>query len=369
MALLEIRDLHAEVGGREILKGINLTVNAVSDPPSIAWVGLTNGTVLAAGQITLNVNATDPDGNLAYVQYFLDGALFGQASNAPYSFVWSNAPMGYHRIQASAVDTTSLSGDTSNLFVSVLGAPTAVVSPGALWKYWDRGSLPATNWFSPAYNDAGWSNGPSPLGYGDANGVWPATTNGFGLDSNNKYPTTYYRSAFTVASAAALANLMVSVQRDDGLILYLNGVEIYRNNMSAGAVTYTNWSTATVSGVDEVAWFTNAVSAGLLVSGANLLAAEVHQAATNSSDIFFNLRLTGQPTLQRPAVAAAAGNGQVQFSWPAWAAGLSLWASDDLTAPVTWRPVTNAVVLTNGQPAITVPAGDRDRKFFQLQGW
>ena len=28
MALLEIKDLHAKVGDREILKGINLTVNA-----------------------------------------------------------------------------------------------------------------------------------------------------------------------------------------------------------------------------------------------------------------------------------------------------------------------------------------------------
>ena len=347
----------------------NLTVNPVSDPPNIAWVGWTNGTVLAAGQITLNVNASDPDGNLAFVQYFLDGALFGQSSNAPYSFVWSNAPMGYHRLQARAVDTTSLTGETSNLFVSVLGAPATLVSPGALWKYWDRGSLPATNWFSLAYSDAAWPSGPSPLGYGDANGVWPATTNSFGPDSNNKYVTTYYRSTFTIASAAGLANLAVNIQRDDGLVLYLNGVDIYRNNMPTGAVSYTNWATATVSGVDEVAWFTNAVSTGLLVNGANLLAAEVHQVTTNSSDIYFNLRLTGQPTLQQPAVAAAAGPEQVQFSWPAWAAGLSLWAADNLTPPVAWLPVTNAVFLTNGQPAVTVPASGRDQRFFRLQGW
>ena len=345
----------------------NVTVNPVSDPPNIAWAGLTNGAFLAAGQITLNVNAADPDGNLSFVQYFVDGTLFGQATNPPYSLLWTNAPAGYHRLEARATDTTGLSAGSSNVFVSVLGSPVALVSPGALWKYWDRGSLPATNWFGPAFNDGSWPAGPSPLGYGDANGVWPATTNSYGPDSNNKYVTTYYRSTVTLSNAAALTNLLVSVQRDDGLIVYLNGVDIYRNNMSTGAVTYTNWATGTVSGVDEVAWYTNAVNAGLLANGVNVLAAEVHQVTTNSTDIFFNLRLTAQPALQRPALAATVQNGQAQFSWPAWAAGLSLWSADTLTPPVIWSPVTNSALSTNGQVTITVLPGER--KFFQLQSW
>jgi hypothetical protein len=346
-----------------------ITVTPVNDPPSIAWIGLANGALLAAGQLTLNVSASDPDANLAAVQYFVDGALFGQTTNPPFTFLWTNAPMGYHRIEARATDTTGLSGVTSNLFVSVLGAPMTFVYPGALWKYWDRGTLPATNWFSPACSDATWSAGPSPLGYGDANGIWPATTNYSGPTNTDKYVTTYYRSSFNLAEAASVTNLLVSIQRDDGAIVYLNGAEIYRNNMPTGAVSYGTWATGTISGTDEVAWYTNTVNPALLVNGANVLAAEIHQVTNTSSDIFFNLRLTAQPTLHPPAIAAVARPGDVQISWPAWAAGLALWCTDDLEPPVTWAPVTNALSNTNGEMTVTAPVVEQGRKFFQLRSW
>lgn len=346
----------------------HLNVNPVSDPPTIVWAGLTNGAFLAAGNITLNVTATDPDGDLSFVEYFLDGAAFGTATNPPYSLFWTNAAAGYHRLEARATDATGLSAASRNIFVSVLGAPVSLVSPGAVWRYWDRGSLPGTNWFSPAFSES-WPGGPSPLGYGDANGVWPATTNSYGPDSNKKYPTTYYRSTFTVADAAALANLSVSIQRDDGVIVYLNGAEIFRNSMPTGAVSYATLAAATISGADEVAWYTNAVNASLLVNGLNLLAAEIHQVTTNSTDIFFSLRLTAQPALMRPSLAAAVDNGQLELAWPAWAAGLSLWTTETLTPPVVWSPVTNPAVLTNTEMRITLPVQAPPLKFFRLQSW
>jgi len=52
---------------------------------------------------------------------------------------------------------------------------TNLVTFGSIWKYLDNGSDQGTAWIAPAFPDGAWQSGTAPLGYGDANGVWPAT--------------------------------------------------------------------------------------------------------------------------------------------------------------------------------------------------
>jgi len=167
---------------------------------------------------------------------------------------------------------------------------TALVPTNAVWKYLDDGSNQSTNWIAPGFSDATWSNGPAPLGYGRA---WIVTTNGFGPNANNKYITTYYRHAFTVADAAAFASLKLRLMRDDGAIVYLNGAEIRRDLMLGETASYVTKASVTVSGGAESNYFETARSIGPLVSGTNVLAVEVHQVQTNSSDVSFALALIG----------------------------------------------------------------------------
>ena len=53
-------------------------------------------------------------------------------------------------------------------------------------------------------------------------------------DSNNKYITTYFRHGFEVPDASIYAVLNMRFRRDDGVIVYLNGVEVHRSNLPAG---------------------------------------------------------------------------------------------------------------------------------------
>src|SRR5215213_7851051 len=69
------------------------------------------------------------------------------------------------------------------------------------------------------------------LGNGDGD---EATVVSYGADANNKYITTYFRKSFTVANPADFNSLTLDILRDDGAVVYLNGTEIYRNNMPAG---------------------------------------------------------------------------------------------------------------------------------------
>jgi len=187
-----------------------------------------------------------------------------------------------------------------------------VISFGDNWKYLDNGSNQGTAWRSTGFNDAAWAQGPAELGYGDGD---EATTVGYGGNASNKYVTTYFRRAFTLSDPASITTLDLSVIRDDGVAVYLNGVELLRNNLAAGA-TYTTLATTAISGTDESTpvWATIDVSTlppGTLVSGTNVLAAEMHQSAVNSSDISFDLALTarGNPlqlTVDFNAAASAA---------------------------------------------------------------
>ena len=176
-------------------------------------------------------------------------------------------------------------------------ATTTLVPAGSAWKYLDNGANQGTAWRTNLFNDSGWASGLAPLGYGEMNvGVWPRTTNNYGPDPNNKYITTYYRRTFSVTNAAAIKALRLHLLRDDGAMVFLNGVEVFRSNMPLGAVNYLTLATNTVSGVDETNFFSAWVEASLLREGSNLLAVEVHQAAANSSDLAFDLALVEVPS-------------------------------------------------------------------------
>jgi hypothetical protein len=67
------------------------------------------------------------------------------------------------------------------------------------------------------------------------------------------------------------------------------------------------------------------------------------------------------------AVNLVPGGGQIVLSWSGWATNFSLWTATNLTPPVLWAPVTNAV--TPGDPlSVTVPA-QQSVQFFRLLGF
>jgi len=166
-----------------------------------------------------------------------------------------------------------------------------VISPKkASWKYLEDGSDQGTNWVKTNFVDTAWSSGPASLGYGDGD---EATVVSFGSDSNNKFITTYFRRSFSVTSASTYTNLTLRLLRDDGAVVYLNGVEAFRSNLSAGPITFTTLASADISGAAENTFVTATLNPALLVNGTNVLAVEVHQSSPTSDDLSFDLELIG----------------------------------------------------------------------------
>jgi hypothetical protein len=172
-----------------------------------------------------------------------------------------------------------------------LQAQTTLIATGTAWKYLDNGSNQGTAWYATGFSDAAWASGNAQLGYGDGD---EATVVSYGPNSSAKYITTYFRKTITVVDASIFTNYTLNVKRDDGVVIYINGVEKYRNNMPTGTITYTT-AAATTCSDDGAGFQTATLASGSLVTGTNVIAVEMHQVNGTSSDISFDLSLIGNP--------------------------------------------------------------------------
>lgn len=222
-----------------------------------------------------------------------------------------------------------------------------LVSTGAVWKYLDTGTNAGTVWREPGYDDSAWRSGPAELGYGDGG---EATVIGYGPNSSSKYTTYYFRRNFTVDAPADWSGLTVRLRRDDGGIVYLNGTEVFRSNITNGIVTYTTFASEALD--DGTLFFSTNVPASLLVAGTNLLAVEIHQNTLTSSDISFDLQLEAVPV---PAVRTLRFGPDWYLSWDDATALLE--QAEDLAGP--WSTVSAAA-------PVLMDARD-GRKFYRLR--
>jgi hypothetical protein len=181
---------------------------------------------------------------------------------------------------------TQITGSTATPLVK-----SAVPNPAeaAIWKFKDDGSDQNTQWRSPTFDDSSWSSGPSELGYGDTQ----ATTVSYGPTSSAKFPTTYFRHTFNVTNPADYQGLTFRLLVDDGAVVFLNGTEIIRRNLPLGEITYRTYASAAADSAAETTFYPYNVPASLLLPGANVIAVEVHQISASSTDISFDLSVTG----------------------------------------------------------------------------
>lgn len=166
-------------------------------------------------------------------------------------------------------------------------AQTTFIITGDPWKY-NTGADLGTSWKDASYNDSGWSQGPSQLGYGDGDEA-TAIPSGPVL---NYYPTYYFRHTLNIANPSSYPAFMLNVKRDDGIVVYINGMEVFRDNMPDGTIQYSTWALSAASD-DGNTWLSAILSSATFINGTNVIAAEVHQSSGISSDVTFDLQLIG----------------------------------------------------------------------------
>src|SRR5215207_5856025 len=197
---------------------------------------------------------------------------------------------------------------------------TTIVSNGATWYYYTAAAAPANdaqgdNWQVLAFDDGSWLSGPAELGFGDGD---EATT----TPSGNW--TTYFRKTVNISSVAGYANFTFNLVRDDGAVVYVNGVEAFRSNMPTGSITHSTAASSTVNGGNESTVQTYTVPASMFVAGDNVIAVEVHQISLSSTDISFQLGIIASPpataTLSRGPYLQMANQTAITIRWRTGAA-------------------------------------------------
>jgi exopolysaccharide biosynthesis protein len=255
----------------------NIVVAPGEDNAVFTWTTLSNSTAqIFYGTTPLLGSASPIDPNLT-----LNHALVLTGLQAVTTY--------YYRLVSSNAGTAYSFDGTFSTVPFFL----PLVTGNNVWRY-TTNNLTATNWTSPIYDDSGWlGEGPALLYLENNVGVSPRVTPvpaGAGGLPMRSY---YFRTHFNFSGATDGFALLFTNYIDDGAAFYLNGREVQRVRMNPGPIGYADFSsgcpinsceaTADVPDVFRISGdaLTN------LVEGDNLLAAEVHQHDSTSSDIVF----------------------------------------------------------------------------------
>jgi hypothetical protein len=280
-----------------------LGITITSQPPVLALQSPAEGAVIEAGSsVWISASASDADGTVVSVDCYANGSLIATLPAAPWTLNWLPAISGPVTLTAIARDD---SGAESPAATRTLSVQAALVNPvlipaGADWRFLDNGVDQGTAWMAPSFDDSSWPAAPAKFGFNNNNNSGITTVVSYGTNASNKYPTYYFRKLFVVPTLAGLTNLYLEVMRDDGVAVYLNGAPLYRDNLPAGTLAYTQL--ATNCSDNGTVFQTAILPTNGLVVGTNLLAAEVHQSALASSDLAFDLRLTLLGIVKGPAI-------------------------------------------------------------------
>jgi len=97
-----------------------LLIVTTNNPFTVSITSPIDGTIAAAPtNITINASASDTDGTVTQIQFFVGTKLVGISTNAPFSAVWSNAPVGLHALTVVARDNGGLMATSSVVNVTI----------------------------------------------------------------------------------------------------------------------------------------------------------------------------------------------------------------------------------------------------------
>jgi len=177
-------------------------------------------------------------------------------------------------------------------------APVQYIDFGDVWKYNDDGEELTIGavFAQPEYDDSDplvWKSGPGFLGRGESGLPAPGLQTSTLVRGNatNGLITYYFRKEFEFSGDPVGAQLYIDHIVDDGVRYYLNGQAIGNVRLPDGAIdSNTEGIKLQVEDVIEEDVIVADVS-GSIINGTNVLAAEVHNESTGSSDVVFGARV------------------------------------------------------------------------------
>lgn len=164
-----------------------------------------------------------------------------------------------------------------------------IINSGDEWEYYDSGNLRQT-WYKGTKRSIQWKTGISPIGYGDGKVITEIYS---GSDIQKKDIVKYFKKTITLENPNDYLAYGLQIKRDDGIIIYLNGNEVFRNNLPSGRITNVTLALSIIEKQGEVEPIFAAIDPDKFLTGENTFAIEVHQVSQRSSDCIFDLEMFG----------------------------------------------------------------------------
>ncbi|TXD46553.1 helix-turn-helix transcriptional regulator [Polaribacter sp. IC073] len=152
------------------------------------------------------------------------------------------------------------------------------------WHYYDLGYLD-NDWIKLS-EFSNWKTGKSPLGYGDD---IVFTEISFGGKPDKKHITKYFKKKIFIDKEYVAYQF--KIQRDDGAVVYVNGVELFKDNMPNTAINSYTVAVNTIISEEEHEFKELFFDNSIFKKGENIISVSIHQAYEYSSDCIFNLEL------------------------------------------------------------------------------
>ena len=197
---------------------------------------------------------------------------------------------------------------------SPLGELTYIEESSLGWHYrpgTSEASNPVSAWREADFSeDDDWLTGQTPIGFArslDTDGPF----NTFLDEMQTNYSSLYLRHAFEIAVGELPSELMLRYRIDDGLIIWINGVEVQRFQVDDGEVGFDG--TANDSGEVRDGWQEAIINGGALREGTNIVAVHAFNSSIAGSDFSVDVGLVRQAEPQ-PSPQATPGRPNSVFA-------------------------------------------------------
>ena len=284
----------AEIGDRA---WIDVNGDGVQDLDEPGLAGVTVTLLADADGSTIDTAVTDSAGLYAFT--LLTPGDYRLRFDAPTGYaLTTDDGQANGGTAATDSDPDDVTGETGT--VSVLGGQVDDtvdagftvacfnVTPVAFGSTWMVSDAYDQAWLDEDFSETGWQPMQATVGYGS-----DVVTE---FDPSDL--TVYMRLTFEVDDPSLYDSLDLALYRDDGAAVYLNGTEVLRSNLPAGPLA----ADTPASSYDE-STVTTTVAASLLEPGDNVLAVEVHNRSSSSSDLMVDVELSSR--VCRPCLGAA----------------------------------------------------------------
>jgi hypothetical protein len=255
------------------------TTNITSSSPgwSLSSCSGNQAVFMTSGQaVTTSYNVTVTTG-------VKDAAGNQMAASYPFSYTTGST----QALVVTAFTATSPSNSLNIPITSFTAADScpaqsnvSVIAKRDTWKYnSDNFGNIGTTWKDTAYDDSGWSSGSGIFGFGEtyintivgATGQW----------------SEYFRKTFTICDAGAITALRLNATYDDGMSVYINGVQVVNAGVTGNPPAWNGGAAAHESNQTYEAFNLDAYI-GSLVSGVNVIAVGAYNNNSTSSDLVFD---------------------------------------------------------------------------------